>query len=121
MEERRAAPAFFPLTPLIGAAVFGEGWLVRLLGAPAESTALIDRMQRVDEADGASERHAGSDATLAKLAQEHVLARAGKPAFCQPMGNVFDVGGTHAPLYTCSAPGGAKIAKGKRSLNPMLS
>ena len=111
--ERAAAPALRVLATLARPPVLDDRALVRhRVAAPAEDAALVDRVQRVDEDEGARERQPGGDGPLAEAAQEIRLGRPGQPRGRDPGPDLRRGRVVHAvTLRTAvSAGGGPRLA-----------
>ena len=97
--EGTALPGLRSLT-LVAAAVVDHCRLVRGIGPPAEDEAFVDRMQRVDEHEGAGNHEACRVAALAEVADQAAFLRAFEAAAYEPAEQGIQGGGSHglAPI-----------------------
>jgi hypothetical protein len=83
--EWAGTPPLRSLATLARPPVLDDRALVRRGGpAPAEDAALVDRVQRVDEDEGARERQPGGGRSLAKAVQQVQLGRPREPCGRNP-------------------------------------
>src|SRR6185436_8880205 len=68
--ERAALPIGRRLAALVGAAIFDDRILLDAVISPTEGPPLIDRMERVDDGDGARQREPGGTAAGTEAVQE---------------------------------------------------
>src|SRR5437660_10055025 len=106
--ERTALPAFRGLA-LVAAAVIAHRLLFGAVAAPAEEAALMHRMQRVDEHQGAVDRQTDGRALLAERPQQIGLSSAFQAAADDSVGYAVDVGGINRVAPTIGSRRGGRV------------
>ena len=85
MKEHAAPPAFRRLA-LVRASVFPNLGRLRPVGAPQESAAFVNRVKRVEDNEGACQRHPGFDNAPAEPGHQLGFAAADQPGLGHPPG-----------------------------------
>ncbi len=83
---------------LVGATVFEQTALFDAIIAPAEGTALVYRVQRIDGGSRPRERKSGSHRAFAELPQQFGFRHSTKPTLDQPRRGPRNLAVVHAPV-----------------------
>src|ERR1700730_7436895 len=122
VKEGRAAPVLRGVA-IVGRAVFEGVALVGVDVVPAKPAAFIDRMQGIDEDEGARQVQPLVAAALAEAAAHFVLGQAGETLADQPVHQTKTGREFHTPLCRAIAPDGSSrkppiICRGQRPRRP---